>query len=85
MRELLIIACLFTAYNCKDVPISADPPKGPNGIEFDPDTIPQFVMLTYDDAITIVNYNATYQRLFGFKNKANGCPIKVNIGSWNQS
>jgi hypothetical protein len=64
--------------------MSVKPPKGANGTELDPHTIPQFVMLTFDDAITIVNYGATYYRLSDFKNKANGCPISVNIGSWNQ-
>jgi len=51
----------------------------PNKTALTLEETPQFIMLTYDDAITIVNFEATYQRLFDIKNSANGCPISATF------
>ncbi|XP_067122448.1 chitin deacetylase 7-like [Centruroides vittatus] len=43
--------------------------------------IPQFVMLSFDDAVTIMNFNNTYKHLFlgNYKNKPNGCNIAATF------
>jgi len=54
--------------------MSQDPPIPINGTKpMKIEKVPQFVMLTFDDAVTITNYKATYQRLFEIKNSGNKC------------
>jgi hypothetical protein len=73
MKATIILVCFVAAYNCRNIPMSTEPPRTPNGTlsSFD---IPQFVMLTYDDAVTVANY-PTYSKLFDRRNKENACPI----------
>jgi hypothetical protein len=42
---------------------------------YKPDQIPQFVLLTFDDAVNDLN-EAFYEELFGGRFNPNGCPIK---------
>ena len=42
---------------------------------YSPDQIPQFVMLTFDDAVNDLN-KAFYEELFGGRFNPNGCPMK---------
>ena len=61
--------CNFTACEAPNCTCLMDlPPKGLN-----PDQIPQFVLITFDGAVTITNF-PYYQKLFHLTNP-NGCPI----------
>jgi peptidoglycan/xylan/chitin deacetylase (PgdA/CDA1 family) len=53
--------------------MSTEPPHF-NNVTLNSHEIPQFVMLTYDDAVTVANY-PTYSQLFHRRNKHNACPI----------
>jgi len=80
----LISFCVWGAFDAKNVPMSLDPPKvldknKNKTVELTLEKTPQFVMLTYDDAVTIINYKATYQKLFNIQNKGNGCNISATF------
>jgi hypothetical protein len=84
MRSAIVIVfvCLLGALECAHVKMSQDPPPiitANKTTHLTKAQTPQFVMLTYDDAVTITNWNATYQRLFAFKNKANNCPVSATF------
>ena len=49
--------------------------KIPGG--YSQDQIPQFVLLTFDDAVNDLN-KAFFKELFGGRTNPNGCPIKVS-------
>lgn len=53
--------------------MSSDPPNG-----LDPESIPQLVFLTFDDAISDWMI-PTYQEIFGNRTNPNGCPIKATF------
>ncbi len=74
MKATIILVCFVAAYNCRSIPMSTEPPVTLNNVTLKSDEIPQFVMLTYDDAVTVANY-PTYSQLFHRRNKHNGCPI----------
>ena len=48
--------------------------KIPGG--YQPEEIPQFVLLTFDDAVNDLN-KAFFEKLFKDRYNPNGCPIKV--------
>lgn len=43
------------------------------------DEIPQFVMLTFDDAVTVANFPSYMDYLHERMNKANGCPASATF------
>ena len=45
---------------------------------YSPDQIPQFVLLTFDDAVNDLN-KQFYEDLFGDRYNPNGCPIKATF------
>ena len=45
---------------------------------YSPDQIPQFVLLTFDDAVNDLN-KQFYEDLFGGRYNPNGCPIKATF------
>ncbi|KAH7637441.1 hypothetical protein HUG17_7647 [Dermatophagoides farinae] len=63
--------CNFTACVAPDCQCLQDLP--PNGMNID--DIPQFVIVTFDGAVTVTNF-PYYQTLFDFKNP-NNCPIEA--------
>jgi len=62
-------ACRIPDCNCGG-------PDIPGG--YAPDEIPQFVVLTFDDAVNDLN-QAFYEELFGGRFNPNGCPIKATF------
>lgn len=64
------VDCNFTACLAPECQCLQDLP--PNGMN--PDDIPQFVIVTFDGAVTVTNF-PYYQTLFDFKNP-NNCPIQ---------
>lgn len=44
---------------------------------YSPEDIPQFVLLTFDDAVNDLN-KAFFKELFDGRTNPNGCPIKVS-------
>ena len=45
---------------------------------YKPEDIPQFVLLTFDDAVNDLNV-AFFKKLFAERTNPNGCPIKVRF------
>ena len=76
--KLLVIALSFLlSYAFGDDPSTEPPIVPPNGLS--PKQIPQFVMVTFDDAVNWVNFNRTYKNLFSLKNKKNQCLIQTTF------
>lgn len=74
MKSAIILLCFVAAHHCRNVPMSTEAPLSVNNETFSAHEIPQFVMLSYDDAVNIANF-PTYERLFDKRNKENACPI----------
>merc|ERR1712071_569708 len=45
----------------------------------DPKTIPQMVLITYDDGVNVVNYENYYKTLVFNRVNPNGCPAKATF------
>lgn len=69
----MILLIFIVGYDCRNVPMSTDPPLDHNNLTLNGD-IPQFVMITFDDAVTVTNF-AIYKQFYNRRNKQNECPI----------
>ncbi len=74
MKTFLILLIFTVGYECRNVPMSTGPPLNHNNETINDKDVPQFVMITFDDAVTVTNYE-TYTKFHEFKNRHNGCPI----------
>jgi hypothetical protein len=78
MKTFLILLILTVGYECRNVPMSTGPPFTHKNETINGKDVPQFVMITFDDAVTVTNYE-TYKKFHQFKNKHNECPIGVTF------